>query len=167
MTETTVTKTCTKCKETKSTEDFYRHGDKRLKSCCKPCYNERAKHYSRGNRKAVYQKYAASPKGKACKKRYVASNTYKITIKRYYAGDKGKASRKRRQRTQEQNHPDRTRARRRVTMAVYRGSMPSAKTLRCVSCAKPAKEYHHYLGYAPEHWYNVIPLCLLCHRLTH
>ena len=31
----------------------------------------------------------------------------------------------------------------------------------------PAKHYHHYKGYDPEHWLDVEPLCLSCHQKEH
>jgi hypothetical protein len=38
---------------------------------------------------------------------------------------------------------------------------------KCRDCNEQAEEYHHYLGYAPEHWLDVIALCKDCHRQNH
>ena len=51
-----------------------------------------------------------------------------------------------------------------VTSAVKHGLLPRPATIPCVDCGKPAQEYHHHLGYAPEHWLNVVAVCRTCHR---
>jgi NAD-dependent SIR2 family protein deacetylase len=47
--------------------------------------------------------------------------------------------------------------------AIKRGDMPRAATMQCEHCGKQAAEYHHHLGYEPEHWLHVVPLCHKCH----
>ncbi|GAG26296.1 unnamed protein product, partial [marine sediment metagenome] len=27
-----------------------------------------------------------------------------------------------------------------------------------------AEQYHHPNGYEPEHWFNIIPICIKCHN---
>ena len=52
-----------------------------------------------------------------------------------------------------------------VSKAVWQdGTLPRVVTQRCVACGQSAAQYHHYLGYEPEHWLDVQPLCLSCHR---
>ena len=43
-------------------------------------------------------------------------------------------------------------------------TLPPASTRQCAECGQKAQSYHHYLGYEPDHWLDVIPLCTRCHR---
>ncbi len=54
-----------------------------------------------------------------------------------------------------------------VRQAVKTGKLPHISTLQCIKCKTQAKEYHHYLGYEPEHWLDVVPTCIRCHRYLH
>lgn len=51
-----------------------------------------------------------------------------------------------------------------VRRAVQVGRLPHVRTLTCVHCGEPAREYHHYLGHAKEHRLDVVPLCIPCHK---
>lgn len=69
---------------------------------------------------------------------------------------------------------DRQQAGWRVNHLIRVGVLPKPSTLPCNHCGlrlgegKAKKhEYHHYLGYAPEHHEDVVPLCTSCHRLLH
>lgn len=64
-------------------------------------------------------------------------------------------------------HPDKARAQWTIRQLVRSWKIPRAKDCKCKHCGKPAAHYHHYLGYAPEHWRSVIPLCAACHGRTH
>lgn len=48
--------------------------------------------------------------------------------------------------------------------AVVAGKLPRPDTLTCTDCGGPAREYDHYLGYAPEHRLSVQPVCRGCHN---
>lgn len=61
------------------------------------------------------------------------------------------------------NHPERIKARTYVNYLIRIGKLVSPKYLKC-KCGKPAKEYHHYLGYDKEHWEDVEVLCFDCHK---
>ena len=54
-----------------------------------------------------------------------------------------------------------------VALAVANGRLPRARDVACVRCGSRAAEYHHYLGYAPEHRLDVEALCLPCHVRCH
>lgn len=54
-----------------------------------------------------------------------------------------------------------------VASAVARGQMLAATSLACAQCGGRARQYHHHLGYAPEHRLAVIPLCSSCHTKAH
>jgi len=66
-------------------------------------------------------------------------------------------------------YPERRKARQFVNNAVAAGRLPRSRTLQCSKansdCNGPT-EYHHHLGYAKEHWLDVIPLCENHHELT-
>lgn len=61
-------------------------------------------------------------------------------------------------------HYERMMARSRVAQAVKRGALPPVAQQPCERCGAPAKEYHHYKGYEPEHWLSVVPVCAPCHK---
>jgi hypothetical protein len=65
---------------------------------------------------------------------------------------------------------DREQARQRINVEVRTGRRPRPSALPCVDCGHACEpggrrhEYDHYLGYAPEHHYDVEPVCTVCHR---
>lgn len=137
MSEPIITKRCPKCKEVKPLSDFYKDRSKKTgKGCyCKICNNNRSNQYQT---KAYRKHYQQTEKGKvAC---CSASRHYRI------------------------NNPKKARARNAISRAVVAGRLPKIKTLQCYLCFKPAQHYHHYLGYEPEHWLDVLPVCAKCHK---
>jgi len=52
-----------------------------------------------------------------------------------------------------------------VKDAWRRGDIAKARELQCVDCSKQALDYDHYLGYEPQHWLDVEPVCRSCHIL--
>ena len=62
------------------------------------------------------------------------------------------------------NHPDKVRARALVNQRVRFGRMSKASDLKCSYCEDMAAHYHHHKGYEFEHRYDVIPVCVKCHR---
>ena len=54
-----------------------------------------------------------------------------------------------------------------VDYAVKTGILVHPKQRICWECGKPASLYHHILGYKPQNWFDVIPLCLDCHFYVH
>lgn len=65
-----------------------------------------------------------------------------------------------RQRVNQIVHPERNKARGRITARVISGTIPKARKLKCVDCGNPAKEYDHP-NY--EKSYLVEPVCHKCH----
>jgi hypothetical protein len=157
-----ISKRCFKCKEIKPFSEFYR-----AKNCkdgyryeCIKCNNDYNKKYRKTNNGKIAQKrYSQSGKGKVVQKRYRQSEKCKATQKRYLKSEKGKACRKSYYLSCDKN---KYRARSAVAYAIENSKLPKADSMKC-SCGKPAKEYHHYLGYAPEHYLDVIPVCIKCH----
>lgn len=66
---------------------------------------------------------------------------------------------------------DKVRARQLVNMEVKRGRRPNPNSLFCALCGHLGDdrrhEYHHHMGYAAEHVFDVIALCSLCHANEH
>jgi hypothetical protein len=46
-----------------------------------------------------------------------------------------------------------------VGQAIRQGKLPHPTALKCTDCGAIATSYDHYLGYAPEHWLDVQPVC--------
>jgi hypothetical protein len=58
-------------------------------------------------------------------------------------------------------------ARMAVRAAVKAGVLPPASACFCADCGAQAAQYHHWNGYAPEHWLEVRALCFKCHGRAH
>jgi Protein of unknown function (DUF1778) len=54
-----------------------------------------------------------------------------------------------------------------VRRAIVRGELLPATSLPCADCGADATNYHHHLGYAPEHWLAVVAVCGRCHWRRH
>lgn len=66
-----------------------------------------------------------------------------------------------------QRDGDKMKARYAMNRAVKQGILPRPASLPCVGCGQAAKEYHHHLGYEPEHHLSVVPVCKMCHARFH
>lgn len=193
MSEQIISKQCRTCKEIKPISEFYKHPDTRDGhfNICKSCKNKRQKDYRKTEKgkavhrryrksekgKAVEKRYKKSEKGKAAEKRYQQSEKRKIACRkgwsRYEATEKGKAAIKRYRQSKEGkaiqkryriHHPERVEAHSAVNIAIKIGRLPRPDSLQCHYCPAQAKEYHHYKDYEPEHWLDVIPVCIKCHN---
>ncbi len=58
-------------------------------------------------------------------------------------------------------------ARARLHYAIQKGRLPNVLACACQECGQPAQQYHHHRGYAPEHVFDVVALCLTCHAQAH
>lgn len=63
--------------------------------------------------------------------------------------------------------PLKSKARYRLNSAVKYGHLARPDSLPCHECGEPACDYHHHLGYEPEHHFDVIPVCRPCHAKLH
>jgi len=139
MAEQIISKRCTKCNEIKPTTEFYKNSMYKdgFIGWCKTCK----------------KKYSQSEKGKSVhrtgSKRHSRTKKGIATKKRYYEKHK------------EENRPQKL-ARRAVELAIGKGQLPRPDSLQC-ACGELAEEYHHHKGYEPEHWLDVVPLCVKCH----
>jgi len=157
MSDTIQTKRCLHCKQIKPISEFHKHRRKSdgLQIYCKSCKKILSKKYRNSDKgKATITKYQQTDRGKA---------THNKAVKKYQKTAKGKENRQTIQKRFYANNPNQEKATRAVNHAIRDGIIPRPDTLKC-SCGEPAKQYHHHFGYTPEHWLDVIPVCLNCHR---
>lgn len=152
-------KKCTKCGLQKDESEFYakKTGRDGLTARCKECIrNDVAAYQNTEHGKKVKHAYNHSEAGKAAFRKH----DRKRDKTEYRKQQKNQAGKKHRLK-----YEDRRKARQAVKDAVKHGKIPRVKTLTCSMCqAKPAEQYHHYLGYSKEHKLDIIPLCRTCHR---
>lgn len=138
----------------------------------KICHRKGNAKYRRSqNGKAVIVKYQRSQDGKAvhhkANAKYLQTNKGKVSNRKgnakYMLTTKGKAARK----SFIARHPNQIKARNAVNNGIRDGRLPRATTQLCHYCPDPAQEYHHWHGYEPEYWLDVVPACEECHRKEH
>lgn len=165
--EVTVThKQCRKCKITKPADQFYKRAAHKdgLRSYCKQCEIEDVGKYQKTpDGKETQRRYAKSEKGKVRMRKFDRSEKGREKHSRYNRSEKGRTY----SRTARQRNIEKARARDAVNNAVKQGKMLPPKSFICshYRCNKQADEYHHYLGYDPENWLKVKPICIPCHRV--
>lgn len=192
MAEQIIPKKCTVCKQIKPLSEFYKNCTTKdgYRNECKICHSKYTKKYfqtKRGkevNRKAMqrYQqsekrkitkkRYSQTEKGKITKKRHRQTEKYKTTQRHYQQSKEGKIAQKRynqsgkgiaNQKRYHICHPKCRKAESAVNYAIKIGRLPRPDTLQCYYCPKQAEQYHHW-SYAPEHFLDVIPVCVKCHH---
>ena len=129
-----------------------------LSALCKTCLREYWRQYraSERGKKAISRakaKYRHGEKNRAAQRRY--RRTLKGQMYRRLANQRFRS-----------HHPMARRAEKLVNRAVQRGDIAPASGQVCYVCGQPAREYHHHLGYSPEHAKDVQPMCPACHRKT-
>lgn len=166
-------KTCAKCKEVKPVSDFYqtksgpRAGE--YHTYCSDCQRADCREYheiNRDRRRADIAEYRRQNKEELSRKER------ERRADPVYREKRKEALRQWRELNSEHvaiyNRSQQAKARAAVNKAVLRGDLPHATTQVCTLCEEAsAKEYHHYAGYEPENWYEVIPLCTVCHGREH
>lgn len=156
MSEQVIAKQCTKCKEIKEIIEFRKNRRNRDgRHCwCKKCQQD--------NRR----KYRQTQKGKHHRReerlRYYRSKNGQ----KYYKSPKYRASKNRRNKKYRVKYPLKIKAANAVNNAIRNGRLPEPESKQC-HCGNQASHYHHNLGYAPKHWFDVIPVCVSCHRKIH
>lgn len=160
-------KRCPKCDTWKDESEFNK--DKNTKSglygWCKKC------------RTAATMAYSQTPAGIASKKRFRQSelgrkraiersrefrksDKYKAIKQRYNQSAKGKETARRAYEIAKTS--GKIKARKALNDAIFAGKFPPAKSFKChfnnQECSQKI-DYHHYKGYAPENYFDVIPLC--------
>lgn len=81
--------------------------------------------------------------------------------------ERGKANNRAKQERFKIRHPNYIKAKHAVNNAVQAGKTARPDTLQCHYCPKQAQQYHHWHGYEPEHWLDIIPVCTKCHQKCH
>ena len=154
-------KTCSKCREIKTLSEFYKDRSRKdgLFGYCKSCKKSYQQQYQQAsNGKAAHLKrqvkYLKTPKGKALAAKYQKS-------------PKGKAAHRKGTAKFNARHPNYAKATNAVNNAIRAGRLPRAASLPCYYCPKPAQQYHHWRGYEPEHWLDVVQVCIKCHLKIH
>jgi hypothetical protein len=149
------TKTCTKCKNEKPIVDFqftWSRGKRIQRAKCRDCMAKCSREYCRKR----------SEKDPAFRQQRIDNAT------RWTAENPAKRAiiAKARNKRETVLYPEKVIARALINQRVRFGRMPKASSLIC-KCGNPAHHYHHHLGYAHEHRYNVVAICRTCHKAEH
>lgn len=156
MSETTVTKRCTKCKVFKPRSEFYKKASRPdgLRGWCKACD------------KAGVTSWRKTEQGAALRKKHVAkyrkTEKYIVALKKWHYSDKGLAFRQQNR----DKHAEKIRAQKAIGQAVKRGTFPHASEFVC-PCNEQAEHWHHYNGYDGIHRWEIAPVCRTCHVAIH
>lgn len=154
MAEQIISKRCSTCKENKSVSEFHKNRATKdgYHSQCKICIKA----------------YQQSEDGKATQRkahcRYRQTEKGKIHEKQYQQSEIGKATYRRSVDKNHKRFPEHRKAVSAVNNAIRAGKLPRPDSLKC-SCGEQAEHYHHHKGYEPEHWLDVVPVCVPCHYL--
>jgi len=133
-------KICIKCHQDKRLTEFHKNKPSRdgHLNKCKTCSNKYHKKYRQTEKgKAYFKHYRQSEKSRIIQR--ISGKHYSIL------------------------YPERRKARKTISNAIRAGKLPRPDTLQCNYCLEKAEQYHHYLGYVPKHWLDVIPVCKECH----
>ncbi len=153
MSETIVTRRCSKCKNVKDVSEFHRstRNPSGCKCRCKDCRRlDAAMPRSMEQGRIRKRKYKKTEKGRVTERRYRHTNKGKALMARYRA--KSDVSLKRQ-------------AGSAVAYAILVNQLPRPSTFTC-KCGEAAQIYHHP-NYTKEYWLDVVPLCRKCHWLIH
>ena len=153
-------KVCTKCKVSKPLAEYHKTKSSKdgLQYRCKSCVAE----YNRSDKIKAYQKvYNASPQGRQRSQRHEKTSS---RLQKRYAYNRTPARSKIRQDYRDRNL-DKVKAWRAMSNSIRDGKFPPASSKSCNECGRAAQEYHHW-SYAPEHRFDVVPLCTACHGKT-
>jgi len=161
MAEQIILKTCRVCKETKSIFEFHKHPKMHdgHRNICKLCRCKQQKQYQ--------EKYKQLESNKVAQRKYWQSKKGKVARKHYAHSEKGKLSQRKSHKRFHAHNPNHRKAMHVVNNAIRTGKLPHPNTLQCHYCPAQAKQYHHHKGYAPEHWLDVVPVCIKCHSKIH
>lgn len=161
MSEQIITKRCSKCKEFKPFNNFYKQKSHKdgYTSWCKICKNK------------VVKKYRNSEHGNTVRTKYEQSEQFKTAIakayERYNHSEKGLRRRRRASKNYRLKYPEREKAYHAVNNAIKLKKLQSACNFICHYCDNIANHWHHWHGYAPKHYFDIFPVCRKCHILLH
>ena len=185
MAEQIITKMCIKCNDTKPIDEFRKRKDSKdgHRNDCRICENLRQNkryHTPDGKKLAMdrIRRYRKTIKGKAISKKAKSKYFNKpenIIKSRRSARERQRSNKKKKSKQNKtkasqsfrDRYPKKYKAHIAVTNAIAQKILPPAKNCKCTICQKKAEQYHHHLGYKPEHWLDVIPVCQCCHMNIH
>lgn len=153
-------KQCAHCLKIKPLAEFNKNKSRRdgYQHLCKTCARQSRLKYEAQHPESV----------KEARRKYSSSKKGIKTTKLYANSGRGKLLRKERDQRRRSRNPEKNRARTMVNWAISQGKIPPANTLICFECGiRQADQYHHRNGYSKEHYLDVIPVCLSCHKAVH
>jgi len=166
MSEQIISKRCCRCKQIKPLTDFSRRRNRRggYAYHCKTCNVIDSVAYSKTKAGRLAKlRYRRSQKGKKQEREYrrrdYVMDAQRDRLREYHRTVKFRED----IREYVRNNPEKVKAHKAVSHAIENGMLPKAQSLVCSRCGKKAHQYHHHLGYEPEHWLDVIPACRSCH----
>ncbi len=152
-------KYCPTCKTIKPSKEFYKNRSRKdgLDYHCKTCA------------KTTTTKFRKSKSGKRYRWHYNRSEANKTSQRKYRQSKKGKKFRSQYVKEWRLQHLAQRKANIAITTAINADKIPRISTQKCAfpNCSEQAQQYHHYLGYESEHWFDILPLCRHHHRITH
>ena len=149
MSQTIITKFCTRCKQIKPVAEFNKSTTARdgLQNWCKECQRKISREHMRRVRQTeegknhcneLSHKYRHTQKGLEMSRRAYRMNREKKIASAF------------------------------VRQKVKQGHLPHPSTMLCSVCEnRQAEHYHHPKGYDRENRLNVIPVCHICHSNLH
>ena len=172
MSEPIKPKQCSKCKEIKPIDNYYKHS-----GICKNCiylshqtpeYKDyQAKYRKTEGCKKSQAKHRKTQKYKDTQKRHRQTTKYRETIKRLHETEQYKKKAKEKRIKYDSTHREIRAVHQATHRAVDSGKLPRPDTLICHYCGNPAIQYHHHNGYDKEHRFDVVPVCCKCHKHIH
>lgn len=154
-------KLCSKCQQNKKLTEFSldRSMADDLRAICKVCDIKRI------------GAWRQTAKGKAVSKRYTRKYNHtangKESRRKYAHTQKGRAIQEASRKRRRIRNPEKRKAAGAMYWAVASGKIPKISSCQCHYCGTQAEHYHHYKGYKPKHWLDVVPTCMDCHRRLH
>lgn len=161
MSEQSISKRCSKCKQNKPLPEFSKSRTTKdgLQTYCNSC------------KKLYQQQYQQTPKGRASNSKRAAkyrnSSKGKASIRAYRQSERGRVVHRKTVAKHNALNLYYAKAKHAVESEIRAGRFLPANTRPCHYCPTQAKEYHHWQGYEPKHWLDVVPACLECHRKEH
>jgi hypothetical protein len=143
------TKFCHKCQTEKPISEFNKSSLRAdgLQTQCRDCH------------RITKRTYSQTERGK---------QVIKASIAKFRPTEKFRNGQLRRAFDYEKRNREKVIARRKVNQAIKKGLLTPANERMCQHChVQWAKEYHHYNGYTPKHWFDIIPVCIGCHSKIH
>ena len=137
MADQIISKRCSVCKQNKPLSEFH---------------------------KASKNKDRHQAKCKSCAHKYTISQEFRDYFAKYKKTDNYKISTKIYKRKYRKANRQRTIAHYKIRNAIISGKLSSVSKYHCRICWNQAQEYHHPDYSKP---FDVIPLCISCHRTIH